>query len=380
MAEEQSAQERSEEPTAKRLDESRKKGQVARSRELNTFFVVVGGLTFILLLGGELANSTANLMTKLLSPTGELIVNPQLLLPYLGSTIQQGIGIVAPILLATVILALLGPTVMGGFSFSLESLAFKLEKLDPIKGVTRIFSVNGLVELAKGLLKFFLIAAIAIFLFFQLQQEIMVLARLNIVEGIVRSGEIILWASVLAALSLIFIAAVDIPFQLWSHNKKLRMTKQEVKDESKETDGRPEVKAKIRQLQMQAAQRRMLEDVPKADVVITNPTHFSVALKYDTSRSSAPVVVAKGYDLIALKIRSIAADNGVPIYEEPPLARALYASTELGEEIPAPLFLAVARVLAYVFQLTRSAPTDYVPRPKATPLPEDFSKYNEEAL
>jgi flagellar biosynthetic protein FlhB len=224
-----------------------------------------------------------------------------------------------------------------------------------------------------------LIAAIAIFLFFQLQEEIMVLARLNIVEGIVRSGEIILWASVLAALSLIFIAAVDIPFQLWSHNKKLRMTKQEVKDESKETDGRPEVKAKIRQLQMQAAQRRMLEDVPKADVVITNPTHFSVALKYDTSRSSAPVVVAKGYDLMALKIRSIAADNGVPLYEEPPLARALYASTELGEEIPAPLFLAVARVLAYVFQLTRSAPTDYVPRPISTPLPEDFSKYNEEA-
>lgn len=380
MAEEQSAQERSEEPTAKRLDESRKKGQVARSRELNTFFVVVGGLTFILLLGGELANSTANLMTELLSPTGELIVNPQLLLPYLGSTIQQGIGIVAPILFATVILALIGPTVMGGLSFSFESLAFKLEKLDPIKGATRIFSVNGLVELAKGLLKFFLIAAIAIFLFFQLQQEIMVLARLNIVEGIVRSGEIILWASVLAALSLIFIAAVDIPFQLWSHNKKLRMTKQEVKDESKETDGRPEVKAKIRQLQMQAAQRRMLEDVPKADVVITNPTHFSVALKYDTSRSSAPVVVAKGYDLMALKIRSIAADNGVPLYEEPPLARALYASTELGEEIPAPLFLAVARVLAYVFQLTRSAPTDYVPRPKATPLPEGFSKYNEEAL
>ena len=154
MAEEQSAQERSEEPTAKRLDESRKKGQVARSRELNTFFVVVGGLTFILLLGGELANSTANLMTELLSPTGELIVNPQLLLPYLGSTIQQGIGIVAPILFATVILALIGPTVMGGLSFSFESLAFKLEKLDPIKGATRIFSVNGLVELAKGLLKF----------------------------------------------------------------------------------------------------------------------------------------------------------------------------------------------------------------------------------
>jgi flagellar biosynthetic protein FlhB len=158
------------------------------------------------------------------------------------------------------------------------------------------------------------------------------------------------------------------------------MTKQEVRDESKETDGRPEVKSRIRQLQREASQRRMLEDVPTADVVITNPTHYSIALKYDPGGVMAPMVVAKGADLIALKIRTIASENNVLIYEEPPLARAIFASSEIGDEIPAPLFLAVAKVLAYVFHLKKAGPTDYVPRPEAVPLPEDYMKFYEEGL
>jgi flagellar biosynthetic protein FlhB len=185
----------------------------------------------------------------------------------------------------------------------------------------------------------------------------------------------IMVALVLLSATLVLIAAIDVPYQLWSHNKQMRMTKQEVKDESKETDGRPEVKARVRQLQREVSQRRMLQDVPDADVIITNPTHYSVALKYDKHGSGAPRVVAKGQDLIALKIRSIAIEHDVAIYEEPPLARALHGTTEIGDEIPGPLFLAVARVLAYVYHLRKSAPTDYIPRPAPVELPSEFAEY-----
>lgn len=378
MAEEQHGQERSEQPTSKRLDEARKKGQVARSRELNTFLVVVGGLLFIWLTGDQLAASIFIFMEHLLTPSGELLVNPALIVSHVGTSILSGLLLVLPLLVVTVFLALLGPGLMGGLIFSPSSIAFKAEKLDPIKGLSRIFSVKGLIELVKALLKFLLIAAVAVALFFSLQTEMMSLARLQVTDAIVRSGEIIIWAALCAALSLAIVASIDIPFQIWDHTKQLKMTKQEIKDEFKETDGRPEVKARIRQLQHEASHRRMLEDVPHADVVITNPTHYSVALRYDQDGAAAPIVVAKGADLIAFKIREIAAEHEVPIYEEPPLARAIYGSTEIGDEIPAPLFMAVARVLAYVFQVARASATDYVPRPEAPPLPEGFDQFNRE--
>ena len=380
MAEEQLGQERSEQPTSKRLDEARNKGQVARSRELNTFLVVVGGLTFLWLTAGHLAGSIFTLMEQLLTPSGEILSNPELMVTHLGTSIFSGLSLIFPFLMFTVLLALIGPALMGGILFTPSAIAFKAEKLDPIKGLTRIFSVKGFIELVKALLKFLLIAAVALVLFFSLQSEIMSLARLQVTEAIIRSGDLIVWAALCAALSLAIVAAIDIPFQIWDHTKQLKMTKQEVRDESKETEGRPEVKARVRQLQREASQRRMLQDVPQADVVITNPTHYSVALKYDSNGTSAPVVVAKGADLIALKIRAIASEHDVPIYEEPPLARAIFGSTEIGDEIPAPLFLAVARVLAYVFQVARVSSTDYVPRPAAIPLPEVFDRFNDEGF
>ena len=312
MAEEQLGQERSEEPTSKRLDEARKKGQVARSRELNTFLVVAGGLAFIWLTGGQLAGSIFTFMEQLLTPSGELLSNPELMFTHLGTSIVSGLMLALPVLVVTVFLALMGPVLMGGIVFSPSALAFKAEKLDPIKGFKRMFSVKGLVELVKALLKFLLIAAVALLLFFSLQTEIMSLARLQVTEAIIRSGEIIIWTALFSSLSLAIVAAIDIPFQIWEHTTQLKMTKQEVRDESKETDGRPEVKARIRQLQREASQRRMLQDVPQADVVITNPTHYSVALKYDPGGAAAPVVVAKGADLIALKIREIASEHRVP--------------------------------------------------------------------
>ena len=375
MAEEQQGQERSEQPTAKRLTEARKKGQVARSRELNTLLVMLASALALWLMSGPAISGITTIMSEALSPAGGLLKQPELIPAHLMGVMMSALTLIAPFLALTVVAALAGPAVMGGLLFSPEAVSFKLDKLDPVKGLGRVFSTKGLIELVKALLKFFLVLGVAVLVYKFFEREVMALITLDVIEGIVRSGSIIMLALVLLSATLVLIAAIDVPYQLWSHNKQMRMTKQEVKDESKETDGRPEVKARIRQLQRDASQRRMLQDVPDADVVITNPTHYSVALKYDQHGTGAPRVVAKGQDLIALKIRSIAIEHDVPIYEEPPLARALFGTTEIGDEIPGPLFLAVARVLAYVFHLRQSAPTDYIPRPDPVDLPGEFAEY-----
>jgi flagellar biosynthetic protein FlhB len=304
-----------------------------------------------------------------------VLKTPELIPAHLANVLLSALVLITPFLLITVVAALAGPAMMGGLLFSPEAVAFKLEKLDPIKGLGRVFSTKGLIELVKALLKFFLVLGVAVLVYKFLEREVMALITFDVMDGIVRAGGMIMLALILLSATLVLIAAIDVPFQLWSHSKQLKMTKQEIKDESKETNGRPEVKARVRQLQREASQRRMLQDVPDADVVITNPTHYSVALKYDTDGSGAPRVVAKGQDLIALKIRSIAIEHDVTIFEEPPLARALHGTTEIGDEIPGPLFLAVARVLAYVFHLKKSLPTDYIPRPEAAELPSEFAAY-----
>ena len=375
MAEEQQGQERTEQPTAKRLTEARKKGQVARSRELNTLLVMLASAIALWMLSGPAVSGITEIMSAALSLEGDVLKTPELIPAHLGNVLLSALLLITPFLLITVVAALAGPAIMGGLLFSPEAVAFKLEKLDPIKGLGRVFSTKGLIELVKALLKFFLILGVAVLVYKFMEREVMALIRFDVIEGIVRSGSMIMLALVLLSATLVLIAAIDVPYQLWSHNKQMKMTKQEIKDESKETDGRPEVKARVRQLQHEVSQRRMLQDVPDADVVITNPTHYSVALKYDTEGSGAPRVIAKGQDLIALKIRSIAMEHGVTIYEEPPLARALHGTTEIGDEIPGPLFLAVARVLAYVFHLKKSLPTDYIPRPEAVELPSEFAAY-----
>ena len=375
MAEEQQGQERSEQPTAKRLTEARKKGQVARSRELNTLLVMLASALALRLLSGPAISGITTIISEPLSPAGDLLKQTELIPAHSMGVMMSALTLITPFLALTVIAALAGPAVMGGLLFSPEAVSFKLDKLDPVKGLGRVFSTKGLIELVKALLKFFLVLGVAVLVYKFFEREVMALVTLDVIEGIVRSGSMIMLALVLLSATLVLIAAIDVPYQLWSHNKQMRMTKQEVKDENKETDGRPEVKSRIRQLQREASQRRMLQDVPDADVVITNPTHYSVALKYDQHGTGAPRVVAKGQDLIALKIRSIAIEHDVPIYEEPPLARALFGTTEIGDEIPGPLFLAVARVLAYVFHLRQSAPTDYIPRPDPVDLPGEFAEY-----
>ena len=376
MAEEQTGQERSEQPTAKRLSEARKKGQVARSRELNTLLVMLVSALTLWLFSASAMTGFVAIVSEALSPNGDVLRDPELIPVHFMQVMMSALVLIAPFLAITVVAALAGPALMGGMLFSAEAIAFKAEKLDPIKGLGRVFSTKGLIELVKALLKFFLVLGVAALIYKFLERDVMSLITLDVREGIARSGSMIMVALVLLSATLVLIAAIDVPYQLWSHNKQMRMTKQEIKDESKETDGRPEVKSRIRQLQHEASQRRMLQDVPDADVVITNPTHFSVALKYDKDGSGAPRVVAKGQDLIAFKIRSIAMEHDVAIYEEPPLARALHGTTEIGDEIPGPLFLAVARVLAYVYHLRQSTPTDYIPRPAPVELPSEFAEYH----
>jgi flagellar biosynthetic protein FlhB len=376
VAEEQTGQERSEQPTAKRLSEARKKGQVARSRELNTLLVMLVSALTLWLFSASAMTGFIAIVSEALSPNGDVLREPELIPVHLMQVMMSALVLIAPFLAITVVAALAGPALMGGMLFSAEAIAFKAEKLDPIKGLGRVFSTKGLIELVKALLKFFLVLGVAALIYKFLERDVMSLITLDVREGIARSGSMIMVALVLLSATLVLIAAIDVPFQLWSHNKQMRMTKQEIKDESKETDGRPEVKSRIRQLQYEASQRRMLQDVPDADVVITNPTHYSVALKYDKDGSGAPRVVAKGQDLIAFKIRSIAMEHDVAIYEEPPLARALHGTTEIGDEIPGPLFLAVARVLAYVYHLRQSTPTDYIPRPAPVELPSEFAEYH----
>ena len=372
MAEEQQAQERTEEPTGKRLQQAREKGQVARSRELNTLLMLLPCSIVLWIWGGFGVNQLALLAEEALTPSLDVIYQSRLLAPFFADIALRAFTALVPFFAFTLLVALIGPASMGGLVFSAQALSPSLEKLDPIKGLGRLFALKSLVELLKTLLKFFVVAGMGIAVLSAVERQVLGLITLPVDRGIAEAGSLIMMTLVLVSTALIIIAAVDVPFQLWNHNKQLKMTKQEVRDEMKETDGRPEVKGRIRQLQRENAQRRMMQDIPTADVVITNPTHFAVALKYDQMGSGAPRVVAKGVDHVAFQIRQIAEHNEVVIYEEPPLARALYASTEIGDDIPQSLFLAVARVLAYVYHLRRAAATEYVPRPKPLDLPEEF--------
>ena len=284
---------------------------------------------------------------------------------------SQTLLALSPFMAVMLVAALAGPLMMGGWSFSLETISFKLEKLNPIKGLARIFSLKGLVELVKALAKFVLLLGAAILVFFTIDQQLLSLTSMSPKAAGIEAVSVLVQVLLILSATTILIVALDVPFELWNHQKQLRMTKQEVKDEMKETDGNPQVKQRIRTVQRQLAESRMMEDVKTADVVITNPTHYAVALQYLDRPGSAPRVVAKGKDLTALRIRAIATEHDIALFEAPPLARALYRSTEIGNEIPHVLYMAVARVLAYVFQLKNSGPTDYVPKPADLDIPAD---------
>lgn len=375
MAENQSSNERTEQPTERRKQESKKKGQVPRSRELNTMLSLLSGAVGLLVLGGTISTELTSLIETSFSFDRAVAFDKEMIAVHFMGTVISALMILMPFFLVMVVGSFIGPLMMGGWSFSASAMAFKLEKLSPIKGIKRVFSAKGLLELFKALFKFILLSTAAIILFNLYLDKILHLGVEAPEEAFGDATSLLAWSLLVLSFTMIFIVVFDVPFELWNHTRQLKMTKQEVKDELKESEGRPEVKSRIRTMQREASQRRMMDAVPTADVVITNPTHFSIALKYDDTPGAAPLVVAKGKDLIAFKIRSVAIENDVAIFEAPPLARALYATTEIGDEIPHNLYLAVAKVLAYIYQLRMSVVGDYVTPPKDLVIPDEYKDF-----
>ncbi len=373
---EDSGQDKSEEPTEKRLRDARKKGQVPRSRELNTFMALITGSAVLIALGGSISSGLLTLMRQQFQLDREAFFNQESPAKFFGQVMLDGILLVMPFGLLLMSIALISPALMGGWNFSSEAMTPKLSKMNPLAGLKRMFGVQGLVELLKSMLKIVLVFFVATTLFGYYYDRFMLLNRMDLNVALLNSADIVLWSFLILSASLLLVVAIDVPFQLWNNKRQLMMTKQEVKDELKEQEGSPEVKGQLRKKQMEMAQQRMMDDVPKADVIVTNPSHFAVALKYDALGNSAPVVVAKGVELVAAQIRNVAIQSDVPLVAIPTLSRALYYSTEIGDEIPQKLFLAVAQVLAYVFQLKTASEQGWAKPnpPKNIKVPEEYTQ------
>ncbi|MFC1234325.1 flagellar biosynthesis protein FlhB [Vibrio sp. F74] len=344
-------QERTEDATPKRLQQAREKGQIARSKELASVSVLVVGSISLMIFGKTLAKSLWAAMSRFFTLSRDEIFDVSKLFDIASGAIGQLILPLLMILITLFVAAVVGTTGIGGINFSVEAAMPKMSKMNPLSGIKRMFGLQSWVELLKSILKVALVAGMAFYLINASKVDLFQLSTDVYPQNIYHSLETLLNFVLLISCTLLIVVAIDIPFQIWQHANQLKMTKQEIKDEYKETEGKPEVKGRIRMLQREAAQRRMMSDVPTADVIVTNPEHFSVALRYNTTTDKAPIVVAKGIDHMALKIREVAREHDIYIIPAPPLARALYHSTELEQQIPDGLFTAVAQVLAYVFQL-----------------------------
>lgn len=373
MAEE-TGQEKTEEPTSRRLEKAREEGQIPRSKELNTTAVLVAGALGLLALGPILADRIGKMALFGFDFERAAAFDTVVMNQHLMASIREAAFGLAPWLALMLVASIAGPLGLGGWLLSGKAIAPKLDRLNPLSGLKRMFSANSLVELIKSWAKVLVVGFCAWLVLLFYFPDVLSLLRMPTDGAIAGALDIILWCFILMCLSTALIAVMDVPWQIHSHIKKLRMSLQEIKDEFKETEGKPEIKGKIRQLQREIAQRRMMADVPTADVVITNPTHYSVALKYDAERMAAPIMVAKGVDQAAMKIREIAKEHNVPRLQAPPLARALYTHSKVGEEVPEGLYVAVAQVLAYVYQMDMYA-KGKGPRPERKPdmpIPRDL--------
>jgi flagellar biosynthetic protein FlhB len=375
MAENESAQhDRTEQPSTKRLEDARRQGQVPRSRELSMMAVTLGGAAVLWAGRADFGEGMSALLTSGLDLSRTTLLDPDSMVRLFRDGVGSGLRVLAPLFIACLVASVVGSIALGGFSFSFESLLPKFEKLNPLTGVKRIFGWNGLAELAKSLAKFLLVAAVAYLLIRHLAGDFMSLGTLTLQAAAARSAWLATLCLVGLSATLVLIAAADVPFQYWQHHRQLKMTKQEAKDEAKETEGRPEIRSRLRQLQRAIAQRRMIADVPKADLVAVNPTHYAVALRYDAAKMKAPRVVAKGSDLVAFNIRRVAEKHNVPIFEHPEFTRAVYFTSEIGEEVSPRLYVAVAQVLTYIYQLTgRTVAGGKRPSAKAKPAKPDIT-------
>jgi flagellar biosynthesis protein FlhB len=345
--------EKTEQPSQRKLDQAKEKGQVARSHELSTFSILLAGGATLWFMGASLNAQMVMLLRNGLTISQDVVFKPELMIPRLYDLSMDMLITFAPVLLMLLLAAFISPLFLNGWLFSTESMMPQFSRMNPVSGIARMFSTHALVELAKALGKAIIVGGVATWVIWHHRDDVLQLASLSITTAISQIGYLVVGSFLAIVAAMLIIVAIDVPFQLWDHNKKLMMTKEEVRQENKETEGNPEVKGRIRHMQREAARRRMMSAIPTADVVVTNPTHYSVALKYSDKGMSAPTVVAKGSHLIAQRIREIAVENNVPILEAPPLARALHKHTEIGDSIPEALYTAVAEVLAYVYQLKR---------------------------
>jgi flagellar biosynthesis protein FlhB len=344
-------QDRTERPTGKRIEEARQEGRVPRSAELNAAAVLLVAAGSLHFLGGSLGGTLFDITKSALSVAPAEAVDPGLALATAGAELVRALTACAPIFGLTLVAALLAPFAVGGWNISLEALAPDFTRLNPIEGFGRFFSARGAVELGKAFAKFLIVGGVAVAVLHKQSTQLLALGAIPLREGIAQAATLASNALLAVSGGLLLIAAIDVPWQLYQYTENLKMSRGEIKEEMKQSEGSPEVRGRIRRLQREIARRRMMQDVPKADVVITNPTHFAVALRYDEKRMRAPLVVAKGADLVAARIREIATEHSVPIFEAPPLARALFAGVEIGSEIPTTLYVAVAQVLTYIYQL-----------------------------
>ena len=355
MAEEQdSSADKSEEPTPKRLEKAREEGDTVRSKELNTTAILMTGAAGLLMFGPFMALQLEQVMRfNFAIPAGAL--QDEMMIAHLGESVGSALIGLVPFFIMLLAAAILGPTMLGGWNFTWKAVAPKFNRMNPLSGMKRMFGPKALMELFKAVAKVLLVASVAGIVVAMNVQDILSLHQEALLPAMTHALSIIAWGFLLMSSAMVLITAIDVPFQVTQHMQKLRMTLQQVKDEMKDTDGRPEIKQKIRQLQQQMANNRMMQDLPTADVVITNPDHYAVALRYDQSQDSAPVLIAKGVDLLAEKIKEVAGEHGIPVVSSPPLARSVFFNTSIGEEIPAGLYVAVAQVLAYVYQLREFA-------------------------
>ena len=370
------AQEKTEEATEKRKTEAREKGQVARSKELNTTIILLGGLIGFVVFNNYLASYMYTMFYDAFTLNKNTMFTCLEMKRQFAHLLILGVKAIVPFLLLLLFISAVGPMLMGGINFSSEAIAPKLERLDPIQGIKKIISWRMVIELVKAVLKFILIAIAFLLVINVKKYDIFSLDELNVFISIPIAIKILFLALLAMASPLLFIVAIDIPFQIWNYSKQLKMTKQEVQDEHKDTEGKPEVKSKIKKAQMEIRKRRMMSNVPKADVIITNPTHFAVAIAYKEHSMQAPVVVAKGVDLISEMIKKVAKAHEIPIVSIPELARTIYYTVDLEDEIPTSLYVAVAKVLAYAFELKlyKNGEAEKPVLPDHYPIPDELKR------
>ena len=365
-------EEKTEEPTARRLEKAREDGELPRSQELGVAGVMITSMAALFMMGGWLIGRLAELFASGFVIERRDIYSENLGMVQFADIAVESFTLIVPLLILTFVVAILASSAMGGLNFAWKAVQPKASKLNPLNGFKRMFGLKALVELGKSILKFLLVAGVLAYFVYDFADELVALATMSLEPALAAAGEMIGWTVLLVTATLVIIAAIDVPFQSFEFTKRMRMTKQEVKDEFKDIEGQPEVKQKIRQKQREMAEQRMMQQVQDADVVITNPEHFAIALVYDPESDGAPIVVAKGIDHLALRIRNEAKEHGIVQVEIPPLARALYFTTELDATIPEELYYAVAQVIAYVFSLAsvrRDGQTATKPNPE---IPNGF--------